>query len=157
MFFVQGTRWLENLALETIPQCGSVETYSKSNTRWNEDWTLKISRQHAYVTLKIYEHDSSHGRREKEVYKHLRNVNSSHIGSVLVRCAIDDFQISSAENTYPHQFLVHPPLAMSICELRNRTVDKVLPEDLLKPTLIHILLALDFLHTEAKIVHTDMR
>lgn len=45
---------------------------------------------------------------------------------------------------------------MSLCELRNRTIDKVLPEDLLKPTLIHILLALDFLHTEAKIVHTGI-
>lgn len=43
---------------------------------------------------------------------------------------------------------------MSLCELRNRTMEKVLPDDLLKPTLIHILLALDFLHTEAKLVHT---
>lgn len=43
---------------------------------------------------------------------------------------------------------------MSLFELRNRTVAKVLPENLLKPTLIHILLALDFLHTEAGIIHT---
>ncbi|KAF3385025.1 hypothetical protein F1880_001841 [Penicillium rolfsii] len=53
--------------------------------------------------------------------------------------------------------LVHPPLAMSICELRHRTSEKVLPEDLLKPVLIHVLLAIDFLHTEAKIVHTDIQ
>jgi len=75
---------------------------------------------------------------------------------MLVRHATDDFQISSADNTYSYQCLVHTPLAMSICELRNRTIAKVLPEDLLKPTLIHILLALDFLHTEAKIVHTGI-
>lgn len=43
---------------------------------------------------------------------------------------------------------------MSVFELRNRAVAKVLPENLLKPTLIHILLALDFLHTEAGIIHT---
>ncbi|KAL4898978.1 hypothetical protein BDW74DRAFT_171823 [Aspergillus multicolor] len=44
-----------------------------------------------------------------------------------------------------------------LCELRHRAPEKRLPEDLLKPTLIHILLALDFLHTEARIVHTDIQ
>lgn len=47
-------------------------------------------------------------------------------------------------------------MAISLCELRHRTLEKVLPEDLLKPVLIHILLAIDFLHTEAKIVHTGI-
>lgn len=42
---------------------------------------------------------------------------------------------------------------MSLSELHRRA-GSVLPEDVLKPTLIHLLLALDFLHTEAKIVHT---
>ncbi|KAE8408655.1 protein kinase [Aspergillus pseudonomiae] len=120
-------------------------------------WLCRDLQQHAYVTLKMYGHGSSHGRREKEIYEHLRNVKSSHTGSLLVRQAIDDFQISSADNTYSYQCLVHPPLAMSLCELRNRVIEKVLPEDLLKPALIHILLALDFLHTEAKIVHTDIQ
>ncbi|KAJ6036014.1 serine/threonine protein kinase [Penicillium herquei] len=46
---------------------------------------------------------------------------------------------------------------MSLFELRNRAVAKVLPSNLLKPTLIHILLALDFLHTEAGIIHTDIQ
>ncbi|KAE8152754.1 protein kinase [Aspergillus avenaceus] len=120
-------------------------------------WLCRDLQQHAYVTLKVYENDSSNGRREKEVYDHLRNVKSSHTGSMFVRRALDGFQISSAENSYSYQCLVHPPLAMSICELRHRTIEKVLPENLLKPTLIHILLALDFLHTEAEIVHTDIQ
>jgi hypothetical protein len=45
---------------------------------------------------------------------------------------------------------------MSLSELSHGTVEKVLPEDLLKLTLIHILLALDFLHTEAKIIYTGI-
>ena len=102
------------------------------------------------------EHDSSHGRRETEVYKHLRNVKSSHTGSMLVRHATDDFQLSSADNTYSYQCLVHPPLAICLYELRRRTMEKALPEDLLKLTLIHVLLALDFLHTEAKTIHTGI-
>lgn len=104
----------------------------------------------------MFEHDSGHGRREKEVYEHLRNVKSRHTGSILVRRAIDDFQLSSADNTHSYQCLVHPPLAMSLCELRNRAKDRILPENLLRPTLIHILLALDFLHTKAKIVHSGI-
>ncbi|KAL3462503.1 protein kinase [Aspergillus heterothallicus] len=103
-------------------------------------WLCRDLQQHVYVTLKMYEHDSSHGRREKEVYSHLRNIKSSHTGSMLVRRAIDDYQVT-----------------MSLCELRHRTLENVLPEDLLKPVLIHLLLAIDFLHTEAKIVHTDIQ
>ncbi|KAE8322327.1 kinase-like domain-containing protein [Aspergillus sergii] len=120
-------------------------------------WLCRDLEQHAYVTLKVYECGPSHARREKDVYKHLRNVKSSHIGSMLVRRAMDDFQISSAGNAHSYQCFVHPPLAMSLCELRNRTIDGVLPEDLLKSTLIHLLLALDFLHTEANIVHTNIQ
>ncbi|PIG85343.1 serine/threonine protein kinase [Aspergillus arachidicola] len=119
-------------------------------------WLCRDLEQHAYVTLKVYECDPSHARREKDVYKHLKNVKSSHTGSMLVRRAMDDFQISSAGNAHSYQCFVHPPLAMSLCELRNRTIDGVLPEDLLKSTLIHLLLAVDFLHTEAKLVHTSM-
>ncbi|KAJ5587279.1 serine/threonine protein kinase [Penicillium hispanicum] len=43
---------------------------------------------------------------------------------------------------------------MSLFKLRNQIKEKVLPDYLLKPALIHILLALDFLHTEAHVIHT---
>ncbi|PLB44857.1 protein kinase [Aspergillus steynii IBT 23096] len=119
-------------------------------------WLCRDLQRHVYVTLKTYEQGSSHGRREKEIYEYLRAIKSSHTGSLLVRRAVDDFHISSA-NAYSYQCLEHPPLVMSLCELRNRAVGKVLPEELLKPVLIHILLALDFLHTEAGVVHADIQ
>jgi hypothetical protein len=74
-----------------------------------------------------------------------------------VRRAIEDFRIKYVNNKYSYQCLLQTPLAMSLGELRNRSMENVLPEDLLEPTLIHILLALDFLHTEGKIVHTGTR
>ncbi|KAJ5715761.1 protein kinase [Penicillium malachiteum] len=120
-------------------------------------WLSRDLQQHAYVTLKMYDHESSHARTEKEVYKHIESLKSSHTGFKLVRRAIDDFEIRSPDNAYSYQCLVHPPLGMSLCELRHRAKGKMLPEDLLKPTLIHILLALDFLHTEAGVVHTDIQ
>lgn len=115
-----------------------------------------IIRQHTYVTLKMYERDSSHGERETQIYKHLASIKSNHTGSLLVRAALDDFQVPSADGSHYHQCLIHPPLAMSLFELRNKGKAKIFTENLLKPTLIHILLALDFLHTEAHVVHTGM-
>lgn len=111
-------------------------------------------REHVYVTLKLYERDSAHAEREIEVYEHLKGLKSCHTGTVLVRTVLDKFQLSSTDGSHFYQCLVHPPLGMSLFELRNRCPRKVFPENLLKPTLIHILLALDFLHTEAHVIHT---
>ncbi|KAJ5677298.1 kinase-like domain-containing protein [Penicillium maclennaniae] len=105
--------------------------------------------EHIYVTLKTYERDSAHAERESQVYDHLESLRSSHTGTILVRTVLDKFQLSSADGSSFHQCLIHPPLGMSLYELRNRTAKKVFPEILLKPTLIHILIALDFLHSEA--------
>ncbi|RAK98805.1 putative serine/threonine protein kinase [Aspergillus ibericus CBS 121593] len=118
-------------------------------------WLCRDLQQHAHVALKIYERDSAHGERETEVYNHLKSVESDLTGSVLVRHTLDAFQISSGDSS--HQCLVHPPLGMSLFELRNRARGKVLPENVVKPALIHILLALDFLHTDARVVHTDIQ
>ncbi|KAB8231926.1 uncharacterized protein BDW43DRAFT_312548 [Aspergillus alliaceus] len=83
---------------------------------------------------------------------------SSHAGAILVRTALDGFQIKSAHGSSSYQCLIHPPLATSLFELQNQAKAKVLPDVLLKPTLIHILLlSFDFLHTEAHVIHTDIQ
>ncbi|KAJ5547498.1 hypothetical protein N7513_004732 [Penicillium frequentans] len=114
-------------------------------------------REHVYVTLKLYELDSAHAEREIEVYEHLKRLKSCHAGTVLVRTVLDKFQLRSTDGSHFYQCLIHPPLGMSLFELRNRCPRKVFPENLLKPTLIHILLALDFLHAEAHVIHTDLQ
>ena len=104
------------------------------------------------MTLKVCERDSSQALRELEVYKHLNSMTTSHSGSLLVRTALDSFELTTSGGKY--QCLVHKPLGMSMSALRNRTLLGKLPEHLLKLTLIHILHALDFLHTEAGVIHT---
>jgi hypothetical protein len=42
---------------------------------------------------------------------------------------------------------------MSLAKLRSRVPEEKLPENILKLTLIHILIALEFLHTHANIIH----
>lgn len=46
---------------------------------------------------------------------------------------------------------------MSLASLRAKARGRKLPEDLLKATLTHVLLALDFLHAEAGVIHTGGR
>lgn len=111
------------------------------------------SRQHAYVTLKVFERNSTEGQRETNTYHHLNSLNiGDHVGATLIRKALDSFQISTAEGSF--QCLVHPPLGISLYDFRNHLKAKVLPEKIVKLTLMHLLLALDYLHTEAGIVHT---
>lgn len=45
---------------------------------------------------------------------------------------------------------------MSLYEFRTHLRAKVLPRAMVKLTLVHLLLALDYLHTEAGIVHTGI-
>ncbi|KAE8137308.1 kinase-like domain-containing protein [Aspergillus pseudotamarii] len=120
-------------------------------------WLCRDLEEHVYVTLKLYECNSAHAKREIQVYDHLKSLKSCHTGTVLVRTVLDKFQLSSTDGSHFYQCLIHPPLGMSLYELRNRCPRKVFPENLLKPTLIHILLALDFLHTEAHVIHTDIQ
>ncbi|KAB8256812.1 kinase-like domain-containing protein [Aspergillus pseudonomiae] len=118
-------------------------------------WLCRDLQQHGYVTLKVCERDSAEGIREMEVYNHLNSLNARHDGATLIRTALDNFQISSLEGNY--QCFIHIPLGISLYDFRNQLAAKVLPEKILKLTLLHVLLALDFLHTEAGIIHTDIQ
>jgi serine/threonine protein kinase len=77
-----------------------------------------------------------------------------HAGAKLIRKALDSFQITSAEGKFG--CLVHPPLGISLYDFRTQLKAKVLPEKIVKLTLMHLLLALDYLHTEGGIIHTGM-
>lgn len=79
---------------------------------------------------------------------------TSHIGALLVREMTDSFEISNAHGKYP--CIVHKPLSISLAQLRSKCPGRRLPVNVLKPALVHILLALDFLHSEAHMVHTGM-
>lgn len=65
---------------------------------------------------------------------------------------LDEFEVNSKNGLF--QCVVHPPLAISIKAFRRLLPDRALPISLLKVVLKHLLLSLDFLHTEAKVIHT---
>ncbi|KAL4914957.1 kinase-like protein [Aspergillus aurantiobrunneus] len=96
-------------------------------------WLCRDLQQHAYVTLKVFECDSAEGKRETEVYEHLNSLRADHAGRTLVRKALDSFQITAGQDSF-------------------RCLKKIV-----KLTLIHVLLAIEFLHTEAGVIHTDIQ
>ena len=108
-------------------------------------------REHRYVTLKVCELDSPPIRRELDAYRHLDTVTTSKSGALLIRELLDAFKVTGREGE--HQCLVHEPLGMSMETLRLTCPGEKLPVNILKPFLIQLLLALDFLHTDAGIVH----
>lgn len=135
---------------------GCAETYSQLTPQSSSNAKdSPYSRQHAYVALKVFERNSAEGQRETEIYHHLNSLNIvDHAGVKLIRKALDSFQITFAEGNF--ECLVHPPLGMSLYDFRTQLRAKVLPEKIVKLTLVHLLLALDYLHVEAEIVHTGM-
>ncbi|KKZ68099.1 hypothetical protein EMCG_06209 [[Emmonsia] crescens] len=118
-------------------------------------WLCRDLQGHQHVAMKVYERDSTQARRELDVYNQLNRMTTENVGSTLVRTALDHFEISTPKGH--HLCLIHKPLGMSLLELRAKAPSRKFPEDLLKPTLIHIFHALDFLHSEARVIHTDIQ
>jgi len=110
----------------------------------------QLNREHRHVALKV----GCHGALSQELtaLKHLRSIRTTHAGSPLVRAMLDEFVVTDHDKKY--QAVVHSPLAITLRGFRKMFPDKSLPVDLLRSVLKHVLLALDFLHTEAKVIHT---
>ena len=110
-----------------------------------------------YAALKIYAHDlvaEDEINNESTIYKHLSTAgNPNHPGREYVRKIQDSFVVTSRAGN-PHQCLVHEVLSNDILSLRYIRPDRKMPEAMLKQILIHLLLALDFLHCECHIIHT---
>ena len=109
------------------------------------------TRGHKYVTLKVCEQDSPTVRRELAAYNHLGTITTSNPGALLVRQLLDSFKATGPAGE--HQCLVHEPLGMSMETLRQLSPGRKLPENLLKVFLAHLLRALNFLHTDAEMIH----
>ncbi|KAG8815884.1 hypothetical protein FRC17_000559 [Serendipita sp. 399] len=112
---------------------------------------------HEFVALKVCVINSPPAKREIEIFNHIKPLMSktTHEGSLSIRTLMDHFEIANEEGVY--QCLVHKPMGAGLDSLRVRCPQQRLTETLLQKTLIRLLTALDFLHTEAKVIHTDVQ
>jgi non-specific serine/threonine protein kinase len=88
--------------------------------------------------------------RELRAYEHLAKIDSSHPGQSLIRELYDSFDLQSPGST--HRCLVLQPMNMTLLEMM-RMNPRPFDLPLLKMTVKRLLLALDFLHAEAEVIH----
>ncbi|KAK3649216.1 hypothetical protein LTR56_007056 [Elasticomyces elasticus] len=106
-----------------------------------------------YVALKVYV-NSLRTYRELPIYDHINSLRCEHKGRTRVRALLDSFEIEGPHGT--HTCLVHEACGVTLYELQKLLPDQGYPPDLLRELLRPVLYGLDFLHSEAKIIHTDI-
>lgn len=108
-----------------------------------------------YSAVKVFiRNDENLCRKEFEIYQSIANANRWHPGHSHVRTAEGMFSI--ARDGGDHQCLVQPPMWDSWGDLLYRNPSRRFSVPLLKGGLRHLLLALDYLHTECRLVHTGI-
>ena len=86
-----------------------------------------------------------------ETSKHLKAIRDIHGGEKYVRLVLDSFEVSGPYGVHP--CLLYQPAGIDIRDYIHCLEGDALPENLLRPTLRFVLIALDYLH-EAKVIHT---
>lgn len=104
-----------------------------------------------YAALKVYV-NSSKKHRELAIYEHIKALSSNHDGRHRIRSLLDSFEVQGPHGR--HICLVHEPLGISFEEMRDIPTDRILDEDLIRQLFRPILQGFEFLHEEAKVIHT---
>lgn len=121
----------------------------------DDTWTsvpTPLYRTHVFRTLKVYVRTTK-PINELLINQHLNRIETDHIGKRDMRLVLDSFDITSPSGNQ-HTCLVHETLGCSLGSALRFLTGKCLTEKLLKTILRSILIVLDFLHTEAHIIHT---
>lgn len=104
--------------------------------------------------MKVCTLDSIPGQRELAAYDLLSTFKTAHAGALLIRDLCDSFRIRTAHGE--HICLVHDPLNVELGGLLRhfpKDFDKAL---FVKAMLKYLLLGLDFMHSEAGMIHTGI-
>ena len=104
--------------------------------------------------MKVGTTNTKHENQEARIYDRLGKIHTPHIGQKNVRVLHEAFKMEGPHGN--HHCLVHTPLGMNLSEFQDTFQFKEFPEDLVKGLLIRLLQALDFLHTQAGVIHTGI-
>ncbi|KAL2759756.1 hypothetical protein ACRALDRAFT_2094969 [Sodiomyces alcalophilus JCM 7366] len=121
-------------------------------------WLARDLKGRQHVALKLFIHSRSMGSQlddEINMYKRMEGASKRHPGRDAVRTLLDTFDLDGPAGE--HRCLVHTPLWDSVLTFLYRNPVRRLPEPVLAGILQRVFLALDFLHTECKIVHADIK
>lgn len=106
-----------------------------------------------YVVSKVYvTGQNRHHERELGIYKHMNSVETRHPGRNFIRKLLDHFGIQGPHGQ--HVCLVHEPLGTSADFMVKMCPGQVMTLHDMKPGIRQLLVALVFLHSECRIIHT---
>ncbi|KAJ4387393.1 hypothetical protein N0V93_007984 [Gnomoniopsis smithogilvyi] len=111
-----------------------------------------------HVTLKLFINSKAMGDQldnEISMYKRIEAGPKNHVGRSAVRSMLDSFNIDGPDGQ--HRCLVHPPLWESVLDFLHRNPVRRLPAPVLAFILQRTFQALDYLHSECQIIHTDIK
>ncbi|KAK2613298.1 hypothetical protein N8I77_000219 [Diaporthe amygdali] len=126
-------------------------------------WLCRDLNGHQYVAIKVYASNQEQAQREIAAFKHLRKVlgdgsDAKELGGAqFIRLLHRSFELSHPKSSKKNLCLVYEPMGMTLADLRKIACEGQIPLELLKPMLPFILAALDFMHTKANMVHTDIQ
>lgn len=163
-----GTRSSANSATVEALRCGSAATNSMSTPRVSQKrhdpvTKLTLHRLEQYVAVKVcavhLSEDGTHDHRphwEWEAYSRLLRMRTEHEGLHSVRRLTGRFKLEGSMGAQ-HPCFVYKMACMNVFEMRKLWDDRTLHPEVTQDVLKAVLRALDFLHTEARIVHTDIK
>ncbi|KAK3661149.1 hypothetical protein LTR56_000272 [Elasticomyces elasticus] len=128
--------------------------YGSASTVWLCRDTHSRSDKTVYVALKIYINCSKWHRSELLVYEHINNLDTEHGGQNDVRKMLAHFILQGPYGS--HVCLVHEACGFSLGEFKRQVVGGRLPVGVVREGLRNVLCGMQFLHEEAKVVHTDL-
>ncbi|KZS94824.1 kinase-like protein [Sistotremastrum niveocremeum HHB9708] len=134
---------------------------------WGRDSNVWLARdlvEKRYVALKIL---SAHATKthhislelELKLLHRLKNTNPAHPGYKHILSILDHFSITGKEagEDVSHLCLVSEVLGEGVGSIRRRSEGLMLPQGMVKTILRQVLQALDYVHRECRIVHTDIK
>ncbi|KAH8787907.1 putative serine/threonine protein kinase [Diaporthe sp. PMI_573] len=128
-------------------------------------WLCRDLKNHRYVVLKVYCTDAEQDSRETAALEHIESILATpegrlHAGQTFIRRLLDKFTVSNpkAEQPKPNVCLVYKPMGMSLSDMQTYSYDDDgMPVDVVKGITMYLLAGLDFLHSKANLVHTDLQ
>ncbi|KAL1386112.1 kinase-like domain-containing protein [Phyllosticta capitalensis] len=111
-----------------------------------------------YVALKLSIHSEAMGYmldNELKVYNSIASTSEDCLGRSAVRPLLDTFNVEGPAGQ--HRCLVHPPFWESVEATRYRNPILRLPKPFVAFVLKRVFEALDFLHTQCHVAHTDIK
>ncbi|RAH72489.1 kinase domain protein [Aspergillus aculeatinus CBS 121060] len=127
-----------------------------SSTVWlARDLQRHIEEPETIVALKIANNNAHDAGHEREVEEHISTADPSHRGRSLIRTLLNSFEVQGPEGS--HSCLVYPPLREPLSRYQQHFVDGRMPLPLIKTYIRTLLMGLDYLHQECRVVHTDLK